>query len=152
VIVDDPAAALSPDCTPGSCDPYREWDYYDGGAHYGTGLRYMAIKSLTPGGTIEGTATWRPDIPSAGRYKVYAWWDSDPYRSPSVTYTIYYNDGNDSVQVTKNQKINGGQWNLLDTLDFDAGTFCSVKVTNDAPKGKKYVTWVIADAIKWELE
>ena len=152
-IVDDPEATFDPDCTPGNCDPYSEWQYYDGGSHYGAGLRFMAIKSLTtPGGAIDGTATWTPNIPSTGLYKVSAWWDSDAYRSPSVTYTIYYNDGTDSVQVPKNQRTGGGDWNELATLNFDAGTSCSVEVTNDAPAGNKNVTWVIADAIKWELQ
>jgi hypothetical protein len=152
VIVDDPDAAFDPDCTPGSCDRYSQWEYWDGETPYGTGVRYMAIKSLTPGGAIDGTATWTPALTSTGEYNVYAWWDSktgDAKRSSSVTYTIYYNDGTDSIQVPADQTENGGQWNLLDTLNFDAGTSCYVELSNDAPQGTGTDTWVIADAIKF---
>jgi hypothetical protein len=154
VIVDDPYATLVPDCAPGSCDEWSQWEYWDGGDHYGTGNRYMAIKSLTPGGAIDGTVTWTPSIPGTGTYNVYAWWDDstgDARRSSSVTYTIYYNDGTDSVQVSADQTENGGWWYLLDTLDFNEGTSCYVEMTNDAPQGTDPTrTWVIADAIKFE--
>ncbi len=155
VIVDDPDATVSPDCIPGSCDRYSEWEYAAGGDRYGTGDRYMAVKSLTPGGAVDGTATWTPTIPETGEYNVYAWWDDksgDAKRSSSVTYTIYYNDGFDSVQVTADQTADGGQWNLLlDTRNFNAGTSCYVELSNDAPKGTDPTkTWVRADAIWWQ--
>jgi hypothetical protein len=155
IIMDDPDATFVPDCTtPGSCDWFSQWAYTTRDDQYGTGLRYMSVKSLTPGGAIDGVATWTPTIPSTGQYSVYAWWDDtsgDERRSSSVTYTIYYNDGYDFVEVPVDQTANGGQWNLLDTLDFSAGTSCYVELSNDAPQGTDPTyTWVIADAIWWK--
>ena len=149
LIVDDTDATVVPDCTPGSCDHFSEWNYYSSEPSYGTGGRYMAIKSETTGGTIDGTVTWTPNITLGGQYSVYAMWHSNPYRSHSVTYTIYYNDGTDSVEVTKDQTTGGGDWNYLDTRNFNAGTSCYVKLSNDAPASNPTATWVTADAIKF---
>ncbi len=145
ITMDDPDATFVPDCTtPGSCDPLSEWADYSGLGHDG-GLHYMAIKSETTGETIDGTATWTPTIPVTGLYKVYAKWHSNQWRSDSVTYTIYYNEG--SVQVPADQTANGGQWNLLDTLKFNKGTSCYVELSNDAPGSTPSTDWVVADAI-----
>jgi hypothetical protein len=88
------------------------------------------------------TATWMPDL-SAGNYNVYAWWKDSTNRATNAKYTIYYNGG--SAEVTKNQQINGSQWNLLGTYNFAAGTSGYVELSNEGADG-----FVMADAIGWD--
>ena len=95
-------------------------------------------------GTGSCTATWTPDIDLAGSYKVYAWWAAGTNRATNAKYTIHYDGGSTTVQV--NQQINGGQWNLLGTFPFLAGTSGSVVLSDDA-NGV-----VIADAIFLDLQ
>jgi len=66
------------------------------------------------------TATWTPDLPSAGTWEVQARWHASNERSTSVTYTINHASG--STGVTVNQRLNGGEWVSLGFFDFNAGT------------------------------
>jgi hypothetical protein len=91
-------------------------------------------------GSGSSTATWIPDIPSGGDYEVYAWWVSGSSRATDAPYTINYDGG--SVTVDVSQKTDGSQWNLLGTYPFAAGTSGSIVLTDDANG------YVIADAVK----
>jgi hypothetical protein len=117
------------------------WTYASGvtGA-YGNDHRFHAA------GTGTCTATWRPNIPSDGTYKVYAWWRAAPNRATDAPYTINYNGG--SPTFTVNQEINSSQWNQLGTTTFSflEGTSGTVVLSNDANEN------VIADAIKFERQ
>jgi YD repeat-containing protein len=64
-------------------------------------------------------ASWRPVIPEAGEYSVFAWWNSDSNRATDATYTIRFRGGRASETV--NQQARGGQWNLLGTFPFAVG-------------------------------
>ena len=57
------------------------------------------------------TYTYNLDLPSAGEYKVLAWWAGSAKRSTSVPYDITHLGGANTVTV--NQQENGGQWNQL---------------------------------------
>jgi hypothetical protein len=105
--------------------------------YYGANYNYHTT------GVGTDTFTWTPNIPTAGSYKVYAWWTTYTNRATNAPYTIYYNGGSQEVRV--NQQTNGGQWNLLGTYDFAAGTSGYVVLSDDADG------IVIADAIKFEL-
>jgi hypothetical protein len=100
------------------------------------------------GGDGSCTATWVPDIPAAGNYKVYARWVSYVYRPTSVPYTVNYNGGSQTLYV--NQQLNGGTWVQLGTgpFTFAAGTSGSVVLSNNATGGDTYHASIVADAIK----
>jgi type IV pilus assembly protein PilY1 len=74
------------------------------------------------------TATWTPNIDLAGSYEVSARWVSDPNRSTAVPYTINHAGGSDTVNV--DQRQNGGQWVVLGTYNFNAGTGGNVTIDN----------------------
>ena len=74
------------------------------------------------------TATWTPNISTAGNYDVYARWHADENHSENVPYTVNYAAGG-SQTVTVNQRLNGGKWVLLGTYNFDAGTGGNVTIT-----------------------
>jgi hypothetical protein len=95
-------------------------------------------------GSGANTATWTPTIFGAGYYNVYAWWVANTNRATDAPYTINYDGGSETIDV--NQEVNGGQWVLLGTYPFAAGTSGSVVLSDDANE------YVNADAIKFELQ
>ena len=98
---------------------------------------------------LGSTATWTPNIPQQGTYEVYAWWTMGLYRAYDATYTINHAGGSDQVHV--NQSASGGQWNLLGTYTFDAGTSGSVTLS-DTTSGPSGPGWAVcADAIRFVL-
>jgi hypothetical protein len=122
---DDPEASYV-----GTWPSFSNPELYDGDGQYHAS------------GTGSNTATWTPDVDEAGEYRVYAWWNSYTNRATDAPYTINYDGGSDTIDV--DQQVNGGQWNLLGTYPFAAGTSGYV-VLSDNANGV-----VIADAIKLE--
>ena len=94
------------------------------------------------------TVTWRPDIPQAGTYDVYAWWKASSSNVTNAKYTVYYDSGSESIEV--NQEINGGQWNKLGTYSFASGTSGYVVLSNENYDGTEEHRYIIADAIGWD--
>ena len=76
------------------------------------------------------SATWTPDLPEAGIYNVYAWYDFLGTRDTNALYTINHTSGLTTVRV--NQKTFVSQWRLIGTFQFDAGSSGSVTVTRDS--------------------
>jgi len=64
-------------------------------------------------------AWFLPDIPKAGRYAVYAWWEQDSHYSDQVTYTVMHDGYETPIEV--NQHIGGHTWIYLGTFYFHAG-------------------------------
>jgi Tfp pilus tip-associated adhesin PilY1 len=91
------------------------------------------------------TGTWTPDLPVAGTYNVYAWWCYWDTRDTNALYTVNYSGGSDSMR--KNQQETTGQWILLGTYYFDAGTSGSVTVERDASSTHNSTS---ADAVMFE--
>lgn len=90
-------------------------------------------------GSGSNSFTWFPVIGTTGRYLVYARWTSHSNRAGNAPYTITHDGGTDTVRV--NQKLHGGDWNLLGTYDFTQGGQYGVSLSDDADG------YVIADAI-----
>lgn len=89
-------------------------------------------------------ATWTTWLPSAGRYKIYAWWTSWENRARQAPYIIAHKKGTRTVRA--NQTTNGGRWNYMGTYDLSAGRN-KVMLSCWTNSGK----YIVADAIKWEL-
>lgn len=102
---------------------------------YGADYRYRSTQA------VSDMFTWRPSLPVAGNYEVFAWWPAGTNRSLAAPYIINYNGGSANVKV--NQQTGGGQWNSLGTYPFAAGTAGHVKLSCWATTG--YV--VVADAV-----
>jgi len=79
-------------------------------------------------------------VPVTGSYQVYARWVAHSSHASNAPYTVAYTGGSQTVQV--NQQLNNGQWVLLGSYAFTAGTTRTVTLSNQA-NGP-----VIADAIK----
>ena len=69
-------------------DGYSEsgtWGNSGSGGRYDNDARYTtAVGSL---------ATWRPTLPAAGTYQVYAWWNNYSGRDPNAPYCVYSHVG-----------------------------------------------------------
>jgi RHS repeat-associated protein len=86
------------------------------------------------------TATWTISVGTTGSYKVYAKWPAASTHATDAPYTVTHAGG--ASTVTVNQRVNGGQWNLLGTWSFDSGTDYKVELSDAVAAGK-----VAADAI-----
>jgi hypothetical protein len=126
VLIDDPDATYT-----------GTWTYATNNSY---GTTYRRDSSTVDGDSV----TWTPNIPSSGNYSVYAWWYADTNRATDAPYTITHDLG--SEIVNKNQRIDGGTWNLLGTYQFASGTSGSVKL-DETVTGR-----IIADAIGWDSD
>ena len=110
---------------------------------------FLGADFLHDGGAGKGSrsVTFTPNLPCDGTYQVYTRWTAASDRAINVPYTIVHANG--SQTVTKNQTIDGGQWNLLGTYSFNEGTGGSVTVANTGTPAGKYV---VADAVRFVLQ
>ncbi|RTE08371.1 glycosyl hydrolase family 28-related protein [Paenibacillus whitsoniae] len=105
---------------------------------------YGANYSYSNSGTGTDKIRWRPTITAVGDYSVYVRLpNGDTSRATNAPFTIYYNGGSQTYYINE-QSIWGGQWVLLGTHNFAAGTSGYVELTDNANG-----TYVIADAIKF---
>ncbi|HEY4416712.1 MAG TPA: FAD-dependent oxidoreductase [Verrucomicrobiae bacterium] len=88
------------------------------------------------------SVTFRPNLPQAGQYQVYARWAVNANRSANTPIDVGYPNGTNTFLVNQTQQ--GGQWNLLLTTNFNAGTNGYVRVRNTGTTG-----YVIADAVEF---
>ncbi len=98
-----------------------------------------------PAGNGSATAVFRPTINVPGQYRVYEWhgWygaNQTNMEATNVPATIVHTGG--TANLTINQRVNPGQWNLLGTYSFD-NSHASITITNNANG------YVLADAFKF---
>jgi glucose/arabinose dehydrogenase len=104
--------------------------------------RYSADYRYKNTGTGANYVQFTPVIPAAGNYQVYEWHPQGSNRTTVAMHIIQFNGGTQTNLV--NQQTGGGQWNLLGTFGFSAGTAGNLRITdNFSGTGV-----VIADAIK----
>ena len=73
------------------------------------------------------------------------WWKSNSVYAANVPVDINHASG--TASMTVDQTSSGGQWNLLGTYDFDAGTSGSITIDNAGTSGH-----VIADAVRFAAQ
>jgi len=88
------------------------------------------------------SVTFAPELPKTDRYQIYARWTANANRAINVPIDIITPSGIRTITVDQTQ--NGGQWILLLTTNFNAGTSGKVRIRNDGTTG-----YVIADAVKF---
>ena len=84
---------------------------------------------------------WHFTIPTTGSYQVFAWWVDRAQISTSAPYTIHHAGGPTTITVDQSDAALEGQWNLLGSFTFNAGSshFVEIDTTNGL---------VSADAVK----
>ncbi|HYO65392.1 MAG TPA: phosphodiester glycosidase family protein [Archangium sp.] len=113
------------------------WTASANAGFYATESLYLA------GGTGANSATWRPNLARSGKYKVYAWWVASSNRASGAPFDVRHALG--TTRVTVDQRAQGGQWNLLGTFSFNAGTAGAVTLTDAVPSSQV----LSADAVKF---
>lgn len=98
-----------------------------------------AVK-LVPVNAQHNTAIWNFNVPQAGEYRVFGRWTAHPNRASNAEYSIFSDTGETTVSV--NQKVGGGEWNLLGVYSFTDGVDYQVRLSDQADG------YVIADAIQ----
>jgi hypothetical protein len=98
------------------------WSVSGAAGAYGTNSLFATASAATQ-------FTWNASLP-AGTYSVYAWWTSTSNRNTSAPYTVIHSGGSTTVNV--NQRLNGGQWNLLGTFNFSITGTVRVSANNSA--------------------
>lgn len=129
----EPPSAVVADNTSGTQAGPNAWSASTAVAGY-----YGSNYQVRPAGTGANTLTWSLSVPSTATYEVYARWTQHPNRATNAKYTVNHAGGSNVVVV--NQEAGGGQWNLLGSYSFDAGT-ATVSLSDDAND------YVIADAV-----
>ena len=90
---------------------------------------------------------FRPELPQAGTWEVFARWSSYNNRATNAPYDVVSAKDTPftvSATIICNQQQNGGEWVSLGRYKFNAGNQGSVLLRNDNTDG-----YVIADAVKW---
>ena len=95
---------------------------------------------FVPKANVPKIASWSFTVASTGSYKLYAKWPASSAHATDAQFTVTHASGTSTV--TANQRINGGQWNLLGTYTFNAGASYKVELSDQITAGK-----VAADAI-----
>ncbi len=102
--------------------------------------------SLTVGSTTR-SCTWTADLPRAGYYDIYVFYQKGTNRNEAAPFTAYYDGG--SVESIQNQNApianQGGWFVLAENVPCAAGTGSYVELSN-LTLDTKYVS---ADAAKW---
>lgn len=123
---------------PGFADPTGTWYPISADGQFGSNHLYRY--------TI-GTPTaveWRPTLAQPGDYEVSVWYVNGNDRPSNAPYTVLHAGGSSSFTI--DQRINGGQWNVLGTFSFDAGTSGYVSLTSEGAQTNKTI---IADAVRF---
>lgn len=108
------------------------------------GQSFVGANYLVNESDQAGRVRYTTDITQAGDYNVYGRWIATARRDSEVSYVV--STGETTDEVTVNQQENGGEWVLLGTYSFEAGSSGYVEVQNATSDG---VT--IADAVRWEF-
>lgn len=95
-------------------------------------------------GTSTSNATWTPNLPRSGVYRVYAAFAKGSNRTNSAPVTIFHAAGESLVSL--DQTGGGIAEVLLGEYPFDAGTSGSVRLDNNGAAGV-----YIADAMIWHM-
>jgi hypothetical protein len=94
---------------------------------------------MRPGG--RGSITFSRELPAAGDYEVFGWWNSKGRRFNAVPCVVQHAAG-ESV-VTVDQGRQGGQWVSLGVYPFDKGP-ASVKI-----EANGFPSYVVAEAVRF---
>ncbi len=92
-----------------------------------------------------GTFRWMPELTQAGTYTVYARWTYHANRSSSVPYRIGHSGGEHEVIVDQRAPSQAGQWRVLGSFDFAAGSAGYVEVSSENGQAS-------ADAVRFVAE
>jgi len=81
-------------------------------------------------GTGENEITYETEMIESGHYDVYGWWTANSVNADNTKFLIS-SDSEEWISE-KSQKTDGGQWNLLSTIQLNDSSKISVTINDDA--------------------
>jgi hypothetical protein len=121
-VVSVPAEIIIDNGTGGTSATGGTWPVSAGPNPWGTNSLYHDLGAAS--------YRWTPTILTAGQYQVWVWWTVHTNRGAAVPYLVQHAGG--AFNTTRNQRIGGGQWQLLGTFSFNPGTNGYVEVSASA--------------------
>ena len=108
------------------------------------------IYTYTGGNTADCWAEFRPYLPHAGTYEVYACFFADPKNSRRVPYTIYHAGGSVTIRVDE-YAANYFTWREVRLGSWNFGTGANTRVVVTDATGESYdgSTTLNVDTIKF---
>jgi hypothetical protein len=95
--------------------------------------------------SASATATFTPQILTAGRYDLFVWYPTIPKPASRVPVQIAHHHGDQAVSL--NQTSGAGQWQLIAAgVPFAPGNSGFVRLSNNVGQGGRTV---VADAVRW---
>ncbi|HYY89061.1 MAG TPA: L,D-transpeptidase family protein [Chloroflexota bacterium] len=89
-----------------------------------------------------GSVFWPvPGSLASGHYQLFARWTGGSGHASTAVYTVSHGGG--TVELRRDQRSNGGDWQLLGDFDFQAGQDQGVRLTGSGDGV------LVADAIRW---
>lgn len=116
-----------------------QWNTGSYGDPWGSDYRWSTTSNASD------WARWTPDLPQEGWHDVLVWFTEGDNRAPDALYIVKHLNGETSFPV--DQTRDGGQWNLLGTFEFAAGTGGWVTLSEEGTTPGRVV---IADAVRFE--
>jgi murein DD-endopeptidase MepM/ murein hydrolase activator NlpD len=112
----------------------------------GYGGESWYTSSSTQAANATNWGMWGTNIPTAGKYKVSAYWPKNAANTTAAVYQVWHAGGMSPVKV--NQRSDGDRFVSLGTFDFNAGPVVVIltDLTPNAAQGQR----VYFDAVKWE--
>lgn len=119
---------------------YGAWQTGSNPGGYGPDYRFTSGNSAGI-----SNALFVPNLPVAGKYDVFVWYNQGANRATNAPFTVYWQGGVDTCYV--NQQLNGSQWvRIAAARDFVAGTNGYVRLSNLIGATGKVV---MADAVRF---
>lgn len=109
-----------------------------------TGADYLDGTRWAPDGEGISTATWRPNLPAAGRYEVFLWWGANQHRDRTTNALVRIVHAGGVHETRLDQTTNTGTWVLLGVFSFPAGREGAVMLSTDGVENIP-----LADAVKF---
>jgi hypothetical protein len=108
---------------------------------------YWADDYMHDGNSNKGSMSvkFSPEITDAGEYDVFVLWTGRSYNAPSVPVTVTYAGGSDTIYI--DQTSSGGEWYLLGSYNFAAGSTGNVLFSNTGTSGR-----VVVDAVRFHKD
>jgi hypothetical protein len=112
--------------------------------------------TYTTDGTSENSATWRPTIPAAGTYRVYAHIPQGcglappPYATTQAKYRIGFANGGYAERIVDQNTAT--EWVDLGAYTFDQGNGGAVELFDDTDEPLSAGRVIFFDAVKWVPE
>lgn len=131
--------------TPSSADADWHWRPETGSgtkplSYANTGSRFAFAAAP------DETATYTPDLPQEGAYRVEMWWPKYGW-SPDVPVTVSHEGGEHTYVM--DQSRDPGQWNPVGAFLFTAGTGGSVTISSEGARAGASGVGPVADAMRF---